>query len=119
MSSTAQLAKTIGEIIAARRKALGMTQVQLADLLQIEQPVLSRIERGSMPSLERLAAIAEVLECRVVDLLGVSATGSIDRAMRIHDRLAKLSPDQQEAFEKMMDNAFTLVEAPQEKKKKT
>lgn len=117
MSNTAQLAKSIGGAIAARRKALGMTQEKLSELIQIEQSSLSRIERGNlMPNLERLAGIAEKLECRIADLMGASGTGSVDRAIRIHERLSKLSPAQQEVFEKLMDSAFALVEAPHKKR---
>ncbi|ARK91030.1 MULTISPECIES: helix-turn-helix domain-containing protein [Burkholderia] len=117
MSNAAQLAKSIGDAISARRKALGMTQEKLSELIQIEQSSLSRIERGTLvPNLERLAGIAEKLDCRLADLLGASGTGAMDRAIRIQERLEKLSPAQQEVFEKLINDAFELVEASSKKR---
>ncbi len=117
LSSMAQLAQSIGAAIAARRKALGMTQEKLSELIQIEQSSLSRIERGTLvPNLERLAGIAEKLECRLADILGVGGTGSLDRATRIHEKLSRLSPSQQDAFERLIDDAFALVETPPRRK---
>ncbi|QEM68769.1 helix-turn-helix transcriptional regulator [Geobacter sp. FeAm09] len=51
-----------GTRIRELRKARGMTQGQLADLLDIEQKHVSLIELGkSYPSLDRLMLIAEAL----------------------------------------------------------
>lgn len=118
MSNAAQLAKSIGGAIAARRKALGMSQEKLSELIEIEQSSLSRMERGTLvPNLERLAGIAEVLGCRLADLMGASGTGALDRAIRIQERLSKLSPAQQEAFEKLINDAFALVEVAPKKRR--
>lgn len=120
LSNAAQLAKSIGDAISARRKALGMTQEKLSELIQIEQSSLSRIERGTLiPNLERLAGIAEKLDCRLADLLGASGTGALDRAIRIQERLERLSPAQQEAFEKLINDAFELVEASSKKRSRS
>ncbi|TFE37947.1 helix-turn-helix domain-containing protein [Paraburkholderia dipogonis] len=91
-----------------------MTQATLSELIDIEQSSLSRIERGSLvPSLERLAGIAEQLECRLVDFFSVGGTSSLDRAVRIHEKLSRLSPAQQEVFERLVDDAFALVDTLQ------
>ncbi|MCL5266111.1 MAG: helix-turn-helix transcriptional regulator [Chloroflexi bacterium] len=51
-----------------RMKAV-MTQGELAKMLGIAQPVLSRIERGrGNPSLELAARIARVLDKRIEDI---------------------------------------------------
>lgn len=108
-----QLARSIGAAIAARRKALGMTQEQLSELIEIEQSSLSRIERGTLvPNLERLAGIAEKLQCRLADLLGSAGTGPLDRAIRIHEKLSGLSSAQQEVVERLVDDAIALLDAP-------
>ena len=59
--------KVSTELLGARirelRKASGMAQEHLAEVLGIEQQYMSRIELGkSYPSLDRLMRIAEVLK---------------------------------------------------------
>ncbi len=113
MSEMKQLARSIGSAIAARRKALGMTQEQLSELIEIEQSSLSRIERGTLvPNLERLAGIAEKLQCRLADLLSNAGTAPLDRAIRIHEKLSALSSAQQEVIERLVDDAIALLDAP-------
>lgn len=52
----------LGSRIRELRKARGMAQEHLAEVLGIEQQYMSRIELGkSYPSLDRLMRIAEVL----------------------------------------------------------
>ncbi|WP_186089128.1 helix-turn-helix domain-containing protein [Burkholderia gladioli] len=108
-----QLTRSIGAAIAARRKSLGLTQEKLSELLQIEQSSLSRIERGVLvPSLERLASIADELQCRLSDLFDSAGAAPLDRAIRIQEKLANLSAAQQELVERIMDDALALLEAP-------
>lgn len=105
-----QLVKAIGKAISTRRKALGLTQEQLSEAAGLAQASLSHIERGvTSPSLERLAQLAGILECRLSDFLGETATGPADRAMRIHQKLSALSPVQQDALEHLMDEAIALT----------
>lgn len=53
---------TIGNTLQARRKNLGITQPQLAELAGISVNTLYKLERGqSNPTLEVLLNIAEVL----------------------------------------------------------
>ncbi|WP_234475046.1 helix-turn-helix domain-containing protein [Paraburkholderia nemoris] len=113
MSDIDQLARSIGSAIAARRKALDMTQEQLSELVQIEQSSLSRIERGTLvPSIERVAGIAEKLQCRLADLLSTAGTAPLDRAIRIHEKLSPLSSAQQEVIERLVDDAIALLDVP-------
>jgi transcriptional regulator with XRE-family HTH domain len=114
LSNVEQLSRSIGAAIAARRKALGMTQERLSELIQIEQSSLSRIERGTLvPSLERLAGIAEELQCGLADLFNVGGVSSHDRAIRVHEKLSRLTPTQQEIVERLIDDALALLETPQ------
>jgi transcriptional regulator with XRE-family HTH domain len=102
---------SIGAAIAARRKALDMTQEELSELIQIEQSSLSRIERGTLiPSLERLAGIAEELHCRLADLFSTAGVSAHDRASRVHEKLSSLTPAQQEIVERLVDDALSLLE---------
>lgn len=52
------------------RKQRGLSQAALADLVNVEQPTISRLEAGhDGVTLRLLRQIAEVLEVSVVDLL--------------------------------------------------
>lgn len=63
--------KTMGRLIAARRKHLGMTQKQLADQLGVTDRAVSRWERGvGAPEISLLPPLAASLELTTDELLG-------------------------------------------------
>lgn len=63
------LSVVVGRNIAYRRKLLGYTQDDFADMLKITAAALSRIESGRFaPRFTRLGDIASYLGCRVEDL---------------------------------------------------
>jgi transcriptional regulator with XRE-family HTH domain len=64
---------TLGGLIRARRKSLGISQLQLADTAGISQVDVSRYEGGSVPSLDRLQRIAAVLGIDLGELSEVAA----------------------------------------------
>lgn len=67
----AELAKRLGKNIAASRKALGLTQEQVALRLGVEPETISRIERGmTTPSLPTLERIAHTIGVTIAALLG-------------------------------------------------
>lgn len=56
--------------IASKRKQLGLSQLELAKMLGVDQTAVHNWERGkAMPSTKRLPAIAKVLNCTVDELL--------------------------------------------------
>lgn len=64
----------LGQRIAERRKAKGITQVQLAEQLGVAQQTLAHYEGGvSRIAVETLAQAAQVLDASVEDLLGMQA----------------------------------------------
>ena len=72
-----------------RRKALALTQLQLAERLGVETETISRLERGTnLPSLQRLASLSEVLETSVAELLSQSVNNRSDQALMIERWLA-------------------------------
>jgi transcriptional regulator with XRE-family HTH domain len=73
-SLSISIGMALGPRIAERRKSLGMTQNDLAAKLNVEVETISRFERGFvLPSLKRLAFLAEILQTGLPDLLtGVS-----------------------------------------------
>ena len=61
--------KKVLKLRAVRKKA-GLTQVQLAKLLKVDHPRISRWERGLVtPWPHTLAAIAKALKCKDSDLV--------------------------------------------------
>jgi transcriptional regulator with XRE-family HTH domain len=87
-----KLAKSVGALIATRRKALGMTQGELAERVNIEQESMSRIETGSItPSLSRLISLADALDCPVEALLRSASHRKQDQALVLAELLNGLN----------------------------
>jgi len=61
----------IGQQIKKLREARGLTQVELADKVEVAQAYVSALENGSRknPSLELLRKLAKVLKADVAELL--------------------------------------------------
>lgn len=60
--------RTCGRNIALGRKALKLTQSQLADLVGVQQPTVARWEAGRVPADHYKAAIARALHQDVPQL---------------------------------------------------
>jgi transcriptional regulator with XRE-family HTH domain len=92
-----QLAQTVGKAIAHRRKANGLKQEELAERLGIGNEAVSRIERGTvMPTIARLAELAEIFECNIAELLTESSNRSCDQASHLNELLSKLEVNDRE-----------------------
>ena len=62
----------VGQTIATLRKAKGMTQKELAQLLHVTDKAVSKWERGlNFPELSLMEPLAEVLDTTVVHLLSL------------------------------------------------
>ena len=98
--------KAIGKNIKRLRKAKGMTQSQLAEILDISTNYLSDIERGiSFPRIEKLVAVINILGCSADDMFAdVIDSGYKVKASRLSDQIEKLSPEDRE-------KAFAVLEA--------
>src|SRR4030088_3141141 len=60
--------------VSERRKALGLTQTELALASQLSRPLISAVETGRhVPSVKAALAIAEVLGTSVEDVFGEPA----------------------------------------------
>lgn len=87
-----KLSKSVGALIAVRRKALGLTQGELAERVNIEQESMSRIETGAItPSLSRLVSLADALDCSVETLLRPASHRKQDQALVMAELLNGLS----------------------------
>lgn len=107
-----KLAGTVGATVAAKRKQLGLSQEQLAEKIGIQQESLSRMEKGTIsPKFERLRQIAEALQCSVADLFREADEDATDRAATIADQLAQLTPEQQNAVVRIVEEAVRGMKA--------
>lgn len=85
----------LGRRIARHREAIGLTQAQLAELVEVHQETISRIENGRrVPSLITIDRIARSLEIELHELFKGTVPGSSrDRALdRIHLFASRLAP---------------------------
>lgn len=87
----------IGENIQALRKAKGLTQEQLAELVSLSPNHLSAIERGVYQlKYEKLIEIINCLECTPNDVFVGTYTSSYKtRASRLSDTIETLDPKEQ------------------------
>ena len=71
---------TTGEKLAVLRKKKGITQEQLAELLQVSRQSVSRWEMdAAFPETEKLIRLARLLECSIDFLLNEDLEDSGDR----------------------------------------
>ncbi len=62
--------ETVGQIIRAKRESLGLLLRQVASYLDIDQAILSKIERNERkPTKENIIKLAEILKLDKEDLL--------------------------------------------------
>lgn len=85
----------LGRRVARYREAVGLTQAQLAELVEVHQETISRIENGRrLPSVVTIERIAKSLEIELHELFRATTPGSTrERAMdRIHLFASRLTP---------------------------
>ena len=59
-----------GENLRRRRLEKGLTQLQLAQMTELSQPIIAQYERGSkQPTVATASAIAKALGCALSDLV--------------------------------------------------
>jgi|LGOV01.1.fsa_nt_gb transcriptional regulator with XRE-family HTH domain len=86
--------KEIGKFIAKKRKAGGLTQVKLAEKLNISDKAVSKWESGNgLPEIESLINLAQILKVTVDEILGVDI-----KKQKLRNRFA--------IFENTFDNRY-------------
>ena len=76
--------RNLGLAIAKRRKAKKLTQDDLAGIVEVDAETISRFERGtSLPSLERLWAVAQALDVGMSDFFEEASGLRNDRIHRL------------------------------------
>jgi transcriptional regulator with XRE-family HTH domain len=88
------LAKAVGRAIAYQRQQRGMTQEDVAERLQIGMEAVSRMERGIVvPTIVRLAELAQIFGCELTDLLRETSSRPLEQAVRLAHQLEQLTDD--------------------------
>lgn len=101
---------TIGRKIKSRRKAVGITQETVADILDVNASHICNIECGrAHPSLTVLVKIANILQCSVDCFLNEEYTYKIDHTdnhsldEEIIDKLKLCDTDKKLKISKIID----------------
>lgn len=77
--------KSMGEIISTLRKEKGMTQKELADLLNITDKAVSKWERDiAFPDTATIPKLAEILEASVEELMNAKAIPASEHKVTGH-----------------------------------
>lgn len=93
----AALVRAVGQAIGARRAAAGLSQEKVAEALGITREAVSRMETGvAVPTVVRLAELAEIFDCGIEELLTDASNRKIDQARRILELLEGLAAEKRE-----------------------
>ena len=88
----AALAEAVGRTIARKRVEAGFTQEQVAEELGLQREAVARVERGTaIPTVVRLAELAELFGCQTSELLMEASTLTADQAAEVAKLLARVS----------------------------
>lgn len=87
-------ASRLGEELAKQRRKKGLTQAQLAEMVNLEPISVSRIETGAvLPSIVRLQDLAAALGVSMARLLGVTDVSAVSHARELAALLDPLEPN--------------------------
>lgn len=99
------LSVILGNAIMNRRQRKGLTQVDFAKLLGIEQHSLSRMEKGLIsPKMSRLQEIADILECSVADLFRQTDSPTFAKSQELCYLIEDLPPEMQDVILELIEN---------------
>ena len=88
------LAKSVGKAIGRQRQQAGLTQDQVAEHLDIGMEAVSRMERGKVvPTVVRLAELAQLFECELADFLRETSNRPTEQGIVLSHQLAKLDTE--------------------------
>ena len=93
----------IGMFIAERRKSVGLTQMQLAEKLNITDRAVSKWERGkAMPDSSIMLDLCEILEITVNDLLSGEVITVDNYNKEIENKLIEMVKEKEESDRRLL-----------------
>lgn len=115
----ALLAARVGTAIAEQRRARGLTQAKLAEMIDLEQEAISRWERGTrVPTLHRLQQLSDAFNCSVDQLLQRGSKRPDDQLAMIADALDGLDSDERELVVNFVQQFADMLKAKHPDKNK-
>jgi len=104
--------KELGQRVAQLRKEQGLTQIQLAELLNISQQLVASYEAGRRRiPVSMLPALAQALAVTVEDLLGKNHTvvkrGPTPKLQRQLEQISRLPRSKQRFVMEMLDTVLS------------
>lgn len=106
-------ARSIGAVIALKRRAMGLTQQQLGELIDIETESVSRLETGATsPTLKRILQLSALFNCSLTEFFQFSAKNNIENAAIIADMLKDLPPEEQKSVVKIVAKIIKMMQKP-------
>lgn len=109
MSRQLQLRKIVGQCIARKREAVGMTQEAVAERMYMSTEGYARYERGETPpSLVKLGRLATIFQCGIDELVVETSTGLTAQAQHIANLLDGVSSGDRDEIVKIVESICTL-----------
>lgn len=100
---------TIAKNIRKYRKLKGMTQVQLAEALGLQQYNITNYERGTrLPSADKILEIAKVLNVGIADIYGQKGT-SVEASQVPRTAHNARTKQMQEVFESLSSTEQRII----------
>ncbi len=103
---------TIGDRIRESRKTKGLTQEQLAEVLDVTPYYMGELERGNkFPSLDLFIKLVEVLDVSADYLLrDIVSVGNVYGDTKLSRKLGNLTPKQRAAVEALIDTYINYLD---------
>ena len=95
-------AMTVADNLRRLRQAAGLSQMRLAQVANVSQPLVSQIERGENDSTKYLPQLAKAIGCQVSDIDPSYQIGSDTRADPITQELVRLAERLTEAERRLL-----------------
>lgn len=101
--------RTLGELIRSRRRELGLTQAQLANIFNIDQSRVSRWELGERVDAKKISLLADWLDLSPAEVLQLNYLESV-----VHGdddqptEISTITVDSLPAIQDMLGAAFLL-----------
>ena len=93
----------IGRFIAERRKTVGMTQIQLAEKLNITDRAVSKWENGrSLPDSSIMLELCEMLEISINDLLSGEVVTMNDYEKKLEENLIEAVKQKEQSDKRLL-----------------
>lgn len=100
----------IGRFIKERRKAVKLTQEELAEKLEVSSRAISKWENGAcLPDADNMVALCEILGITVNDLFNGGIVDMSEAGKKSEERLVELAKSKQEADKRLLTLEIVIL----------